>query len=423
MGQNVPEEKICSRVPTGITESAVFVVDLEAVQFQDLTVDDNGVYGTHSSPSEHFQVFLDDQGKISELNRIGRSDTERGLLDAFDHFVIRRKYSWSTTNKDFRRMIAKVEHESKSMRFAVVQYEIKMTPDEAKLHLSKPYGGSQRSSEPHVRTKPSVLEEIRKMGQKSSAKQIITEIEKKAGGVVSVVSPSDIPRDRQQVYNQLRRVEGRKKARSTGPSKAPDITKLLSLQQAGRFLRHVSLGSRAKRDGGKRATASTFAATDYTLGWIKRYCQFGSSPAAVAGIDMTYKLGPFYLTTVTLPKPMFVYKGNKLGENKHPTTLAAVMTSVSKEKRDYEYLARSLKSEGIASLVYGTDGECALESGFESVYPIENSIQKNIHLRCFDHAKGDILTKLKALNISETTTKNIQQEILGSEFGGKRVQG
>lgn len=422
VGQNIPEEKICGRVPTGITESAVFVVELEAVQVKDLTVDDNGVYGAHSSPAEHFQVFLDDQGKISGLNRIGRSDSEtkRSLVDAYDHFVIRRQYSWSTNNKDFRRMIAKVEHESKFMRFAVVQYTVKMTPEEAKILLSKPYGGSRRSSEPHVRTKPSVLEGIRKMGQKSSAKQIISEIEKKAGGVISVVSPSDIARDRQQVYNQLRRVDGRKKARSTGPSKAPDITKLLSLQQAGRFMRDVSLGSRAKRDGGKRATASTFAATDYTLGWIKRYCQFGSSPAAVAGIDMTYKLGPFYLTTATLPNPMFVYKSNK---NKHPTTLAAVMTSVSKEKRDYEYLARSLKSEGIASLVYGTDGECALESGFESVYPIENSTQRNIHLRCFDHAKGDILMKLKALNMSETTKKSIQQEILGSEFGGKRVQG
>lgn len=270
VGQNIPEEKICGRVPTGITESAVFVVEQEAVQVKDLTVDDNGVYGAHSSPAEHFQVFLDDQGKISGLNRIGRSDSEtkRSLVDAYDHFVIRRQYSWSTNNKDFRHMIAKVEHESKFMRFAVVQYTVKMTPEEAKILLSKPYGGSRRSSEPHVRTKPSVLEGIRKMGQKSSAKQIISEIEKKAGGVISVVSPSDIARDRQQVYNQLRRVEGRKKARSTGPSKAPDITKLLSLQQAGRFVCDVSLGSRAKRDGGKRATASTFAATDYTLGWI-----------------------------------------------------------------------------------------------------------------------------------------------------------
>lgn len=111
---------------------------------------------------------------------------------------------------------------------------------------------------------------------------------------------------------------------------------------------------------------------------------------------------------------MFVYKSNK---NKHPTTLAAVMTSVSKEKRD-ECLAWLLKSEGIELRVYGTDGECALESGFASVYPIVNTTETNIHLQRFDHAKRDILTKLKGLNI-ETTKKNIQQEILRSEFGGK----
>lgn len=50
------------------------------------------------------------------------------------------------------------------------------------------------------------------------------------------------------------------------------------------------------------------------------------------------------------------------------------MILVFKEKRDYEYLVRLLKSEGIAFLVYGIDGECVLESGFESVYFIENFI-------------------------------------------------
>ena len=86
-GQNVSAEKICTRVPSGITQSPVFVVDLDAVQFEDLMVDDNGVYGAHSSPSEHFKVFQDDQGKISGLSRIGQSDSEtkRSLLDAYDH--------------------------------------------------------------------------------------------------------------------------------------------------------------------------------------------------------------------------------------------------------------------------------------------------------------------------------------------------
>ena len=80
---------------------------------------------------------------------------------------------------------------------------------------------------------------------------------------------------------------------------------------------------------------------------------------------MTYKLGPFYLTTLTFPNSMFVYKSK---EGRHPTTLAAVMTSVTKEERDYEYLARCLKAEGIDTLAYGTDGEFALEHGFESVF-------------------------------------------------------
>ena len=155
---------------------------------------------------------------------------------------------------------------------------------------------------------------------------------------------------------------------STGPAKSPDITKLLSLQQARRFIRDVSMGARSDNKGKIRAAVSTFAATNYSIGWIKRFCHPRSSPASVAGVDITYKLGPFYLKTVTFPNPMFVYKNN---ESKHPATLEAVMTSVSKETRDYEYLARSLKSEGIESLTYRTDGECALERDFESVYPIE----------------------------------------------------
>ena len=86
--------------------------------------------------------------------------------------------------------------------------------------------------------------------------------------------------------------------------------KLLSLRQAGKFVRDVSLGTRT-RDGEKRAAAGTFAATDYTIGWIKQFCQFGSNPAAVAGTDMTYKLGLFFLTMETLPNPMFIYKNNR----------------------------------------------------------------------------------------------------------------
>ena len=161
-----------------------------------------------------------------------------------------------------------------------------------------------------------------------------------------------------------------------------------------------------------------FAATDYTIGWMKRFCQVGSNPSAVAGIDMTYKLGPFYVTTVTLPNPMFVYKNNR---NKHPTTLAAIINSVSKENRDYVYLARSLKSEGMQSLVYGTDGECAL---ILRAYTPQISLPKATSIIVVLTTQKQTFSRNKTkLNVSEAKRNNNQQEIFGKEFGGKRVLG
>lgn len=116
-------------------------------------------------------------------------------------------------------MIAKVEHEEKFLQFAIVQYTVNMS-DEAKMLFATPASSRKRSrpSVPQVRTKSSVLERMREMGSKSSAKQIINNIQNELGGVVSISSPSDIPRDRQQVYYQLRKVEGRKKNQEHWPS-------------------------------------------------------------------------------------------------------------------------------------------------------------------------------------------------------------
>lgn len=66
---------------------------------------------------------------------------------------------------------------------------------------------------------------------------------------------------------------------------------------------------------------------------------------------------------------MFVYK-NK--EGRYLIILVVVMTFVIKEERDYEYLVRCFKAEGIDILIYGIDGECVFECGFESVFLIND---------------------------------------------------
>lgn len=173
VGGNVPPDKICRKVPAGVAESATFIVDLESVNFKDLTVDDNGFYGAHSSPSEDYQVLLDEQGKVSAITRIDKLDTEsRSKLLTYDHFVIRRQYSWPRNDKNFRRMIAKVEHEGKFLQFGIVQYTVNMTPDEAKLLFSKPQN-SKRPSSAQVRTKPTVLEKVREMARRSAQRRLL----------------------------------------------------------------------------------------------------------------------------------------------------------------------------------------------------------------------------------------------------------
>ena len=216
VGQKVPEEKICQKVPSMIDWSAVFVVDLSVVNFKNLPTDDAGIYGHHSSPSEVVDVYLDYDRNVVGFEKVSKGD-EAIKQECESRFTVWRQYSWHSSNKGYRRIISKVEHEDKFLHLAVVQYIV--TTSNTSSLFSTPYGNAKRR-EPHQRMKPSVLTKIRDMGASQSAKHIISQLEREAEDVATISSASYLPRDRQQVYNQLKKVEGRTKSRSTGPSKA-----------------------------------------------------------------------------------------------------------------------------------------------------------------------------------------------------------
>ena len=261
LSEKVPEKLICHEVPSAVTESAVFVVNLEKIKIEDLTTDDCGVYGTHSSPSEIVSVRLNDLGQIEDYLSSRDKDAENVL--PVDKFVIKRQYSWHSKSKDFRRTIVQVEHQGQCLRYAIVQYLINCSPEVVHQLFQKPYGNSGKTTSGHFRTKPSVLANIKKLGTTNRPKQVISKLRDAVGGVTSVSSPSDIARDRQQVYNQLKKVPGRVKFRSTGPSKNVDIARLMSIQQEGNFLKDVNFfkGVRKQKDHNTGTThPNTFAA-------------------------------------------------------------------------------------------------------------------------------------------------------------------
>ena len=67
----------------------------------------------------------------------------------------------------------------------------------------------------------------------------------------------------------------------------------------------------------------------------------------------------------------------------------------------------------------------ALEKGFEKLFPVEgtSSNETNIHLRCFDHVKTDMLLKLTSLKIERTQQMQIIRDILGEETSGRQING
>ena len=410
--QCVDPEDVCYAVPSGIRRSSTFVVKLKTKDYEDgvfekdLGADDNGIYGRHACPSTLYSLTFDNEGKVTRKSQLKASSPVDNISDVY---IIKRHYSWHCSNDDFKRTIVTVRHGDSVVPFAIIRYEVPV----GCLISPKPHGNS-RGTQPFYTAKASMLQEMRSKAGKDQPKHTIQSMQQSLSST-NVPRPSEIPRNRQQVYNQNKQVPNRGRLYATGPERLPDYNKLMMMLSEGNFLRDVSFSFR-KRKGESRTHPRTFAATTATIGWIKKFCS-GPYPKAQLQIDMTYHNGMFYATTADFLNPVFVYASN---EKKHPTTVGALMTSTTKEEADYAYLAESMKKTGITTLTYVTDGEVALENAFEAAFPIDEP--GNNHLRCFLHVDLDMKMFLSKL-VDEQTSKKIRREILGTEFDGKRVKG
>ena len=173
---------------------------------------------------------------------------------------------------------------------------------------------------------------------------------------------------------------------NTGKPKTADFGKLNIFLLKGDFVKDIANRSNPEKD---YLQPSVFATTDTHMNWIKAYC-LAENPKAVFRADMTYKCGLFYVTPVTMKHPMFVKKNDPLS---HPGVVVALATSATKEYEDHKFLAEKIKKFVAGKpIVYGTDGELAIEKAFEKEFPIEDaaSAKQSVHLPCFVHVETDM---------------------------------
>ena len=263
---------------------------------------------------------------------------------------------------------------------ALVQY----TFDEEEHAITLGPHGNAKKGSTYLRTLPSTLQKLRKVSQNLTPKFAVCEVSSAAGGIMSASSAASLPQNRQQVLNMRRRT---KISSDSYTTKQKDPL--------------FSLMAMCKNSEGKKSDES-FVCTvtgapeamallcpDWILNDLDRFCT--DLPHTILTLDPTFDLGDFNVTISTYRHLMLT---NSAGS--HPVMAGPIFIHQRKHFNSYYFFASSLLGlkASLSSLCsFGTDGEKALFSAFQTVF------NKAIHLHYFLHFQGNLDAKLKECNI------------------------
>lgn len=115
-------------------------------------------------------------------------------------FQLRKSYYIHTGTPDFHKVVYTMkDSEGHNSRYAIIQYYFqdgKIVP----VLKNFPHGNSKKDN-PFIRTKPSTIAEMKNKSLYMQPKKVVADLFSEKGGSMDFKSPSDIPRDRTQIYN------------------------------------------------------------------------------------------------------------------------------------------------------------------------------------------------------------------------------
>ncbi|XP_020915799.1 uncharacterized protein LOC110253253 isoform X2 [Exaiptasia diaphana] len=411
MGVNLNKELVCHQVPPNVQASAIFVVDFQCVRHHDVVARDKGCFGRQSSPTRHVALKIALDRTIEDIKTIKFMTEDMSPEPGFEFYKIRRHYTWHKFISGLSRIITRLEYKNELFRYGVVQFKlsdedksfasnfkpsVQATPEKSHSQRSSSKASIENTRTPRVLTAGTVSKSSSALNsQPSSSSQAKAQASSTAScknEIFNILQNADKPRP------QL--------------SKVADYSKLLSLLKCDEFLCDVSFCSMLTDDTERVLNPRTFAMGELQRHWLQSFCT-GANPKSIVSITNLHKLGNVYLTALTCSLPIFVLKDDP---SKHPTVLLALMTSLTNEKQDYEYLASKLRQQGITQMVYGTDGVAPLDDVLEKNFPTTGA-DKSIHVCCFDNAKDIIMQKLDSMKVKTGDFKLlISRQILGFDM-------
>ena len=362
-----PTDLVCSSHPTHINSNCAFVVDTSKLRdSNDIKCDDCGVWKQTKTATNHLKLTFDEDGTV-DFAQSTQSKSKKCYT------LIRRHYTCKSAPDLSRHISTLINPHGKVEVCQFIQYRFSGSEHSVDV---KPHGNSKKRVKPYKRTCPNTLRELEEEVKLYPPKHAAFKVEQKRGGIFNVTCEGDLSRDASQASRiKCKRV-------SCTPSSMTDPLQGLVVKfkeqsgQRNQFVQAIQLVP--------DPTIALF--NDTQIHDIEQFCtQQGKT--SVLGIDVTFNLGPFYVTVCT-------YQNLKVITDSgiHPIMVGPTLIHSSKDQSNFGVLFNEIvkRKPSLATnlKVYGTDGEQAITNAASEAFPFA------VHLRCANHLKDNITDHL-----------------------------
>ena len=352
----------------------------------DIKCDDCGVWKQTKTATNHLKLTFDEDGTVN-FAQSTQSKSKKCYT------LIRRHYTCKSSPDLSRHISTLVNQHGKVETYQFVQYRFSGSEHSVDV---KPHGNSKKCTKPYKRTCPSTLRELEEEVKLHPPKRAAFKVEQKRGGIFNVACEGDLPRGASQASSvKCKRV-------SCTPSSTRDPLQGLVVkfkEQSGQIKQFVQAIQLVPDP-----TIVLF--NDKQINDIEQFCtQQGKT--SVLGIDVTFNLGPFYVTVCT-------YQNLKLITDSgiHPIMVGPTLIHSSKDQSNFGVLFNEVvkRKPSLATnlKVYGTDGEQAITNAASEAFPFA------VHLRCANHLKDNITDHLRKMLLPDAVVKDVLRDIFGT---------
>ena len=309
------------------------------------------------------QVYRDECDNIVARRRFAEEDHEEDYIYVY-------KYVSKTKCKKFCRRFYTFYKDTKKQdayRYALLHFHI----DDDYIYTQTPHGNSSRCNKPYIKTMKSTINKLKEAGIKQKTKTALHQVSQ----ALDISSSSG---QQPQNYNQASYARNVTKTKSRFVSMKNPVDDLL---QAVYLCKKP--GEKFVREVQSAPEEMCLIASDAQLNDVSLFCAIPKRGAAeVLSVDLTFKLGEFYVLVTSFKNPMLI---DKLG--KHPTHIRPVQIQHRKLLSSYRHFGSSLKrcDPKLGRLkAFGSDDEENIVKAFLAEFPEAESIQ------CFRHFRRTI---------------------------------